>query len=68
MLPGMDGFTLHEALHHDARTRSVPVIIVTAKDWTRPAFTPSVNVVAFLAKPFDISLLREAVSVALGPS
>ena len=32
MLPGEDGMSLLRALRHDARTRRVPVILVTARD------------------------------------
>src|SRR5205807_6418588 len=35
MMPGMTGFELLDAIRTDARTRSLPILVVTAKDLTR---------------------------------
>ena len=34
-MPGMTGFELLDAIRTDARTRSLPILVVTAKDLTR---------------------------------
>jgi len=34
MMPGMDGLSVKEELSHDARTRDIPVIILTARSQT----------------------------------
>jgi CheY-like chemotaxis protein len=51
-LPGMDGFTLAEALHGDERTRDVPVIGLTAH-WSPDirARSAEVSMRAVLLKP-----------------
>jgi CheY-like chemotaxis protein len=33
-MPGMDGFGLVEELRRDERTRSIPIVVVSAKDIT----------------------------------
>lgn len=64
MMPGVDGYTLLARLQEDVRTRSIPLIVMTAKDQLRSVFEGSGNVTAFLEKPFDLAKLRQAVQKA----
>ena len=61
MLPGMDGHTLqmHLASHQDLK--KIPVIIVTALEFTQEMFSKFPQVKGFLAKPFTPIQLDEAV-------
>ncbi|MCX5797116.1 MAG: response regulator [Elusimicrobia bacterium] len=65
MMPGCDGYTLHQKLRDDSRFRRVPVIVMTAKSNMRELFSPEQGVVAFLEKPIKFSLLRDTVTNAL---
>ena len=63
-MPGMDGFELHTLLQ--ASGRSVPTVFISAHDDENyRAKARSVGAVAFLNKPCDESLLRDAVDNAL---
>lgn len=66
-LSGMDGPTVLAALRADDRTRSVPVIFLTAN--TRPADVDrlrALGAAAVIAKPFDPLALAGQVSAAMG--
>ena len=63
-MPGMDGFELHALLQ--ASGRSVPTVFISAHgDEDYQAKARSVGAVAFLNKPCDESLLRDAVDNAV---
>lgn len=54
VLPDMTGVDVCRALAADARTRSIPVLVVTAKhERTRAEFQPFPSVIDFVAKPFS---------------
>jgi DNA-binding response OmpR family regulator len=60
MMPGVDGFEVARRLQAHTRTRSVPIIVMTAMhDVARKA--EEVGAASFLAKPFDISNLVDIV-------
>ena len=65
MMPEMDGFTFHNRLQEDKRTRRIPIIVTTAKGGIKEAFRQSASVAAFMEKPFLIEDLRGAVDKAL---
>jgi CheY-like chemotaxis protein len=67
MMPDMDGPTAFERLRADARTREIPVILLTAKVQAadRRRFG-DLGVTAVIAKPFDPMRLSEEVARALG--
>lgn len=65
MMPILDGFTLSARLAKDARTRSLPLIVLTGKGETRELFHYSPNVAAYIDKPFDSSRLRELITSML---
>jgi CheY-like chemotaxis protein len=53
VLPDMTGIEVCRALAADARTRSIPILVVTAKhERTRSEFQPFPSVIDFVAKPF----------------
>jgi DNA-binding response OmpR family regulator len=65
-LPGMDGFEVCRRLRRDARTRSVPVLLVTAFDSEedkQQANEAGAN--GFVAKPFDTQVLLAQVRSTL---
>jgi len=67
MMPTMDGPTTFARLQEDPRTRSVPVILLTAK--VQPAERrryEDLAVAGVLAKPFDPLALPEDVADLLG--
>ncbi len=54
MLPGLDGFQVFEALRQDARTRHIPVLMVTAKAETADRIAGlKAGVDDYLTKPFS---------------
>lgn len=67
MMPVMDGYTVCSKLAADARTSSIPVLILTAKGATKDLFTQAPNVASHIDKPFDPKHLRELVTGMLHP-
>ncbi|MBI3289143.1 MAG: response regulator [Elusimicrobia bacterium] len=67
MMPLMDGYAVCSQLQEDARTRTVPVIVLTAKGETKDLFNATPNVAAHIEKPFDPKALRELVAGMLAP-
>ncbi len=61
MLPGMDGHTLQMHLSNHPQLKKIPVIIVTALEFTQEMFAKFPQVKGFLAKPFTPVQLDEAV-------
>jgi FixJ family two-component response regulator len=62
-MPGMDGFELHALLQ--ARGQNVPTVFITAHDDERyRQQARSVGAVAFLQKPCEEGLLRDAIDKA----
>jgi CheY-like chemotaxis protein len=66
MMPVMDGHTACRRINENARTRNIPLIVLTAKGQMRDLFEMASNVAAYLEKPFDPKKLREMVSSVLG--
>lgn len=67
ILPGMSGLEALAALRADARTRHVPVVLLTGKD--RPDSVErlrALEVKAVIAKPFDPLTLADDIAQALG--
>lgn len=67
MMPDMDGPTVVERLREDEQTRSIPVILLTAKTQAadRERFA-ALGVTGVLSKPFDPMTLAEDVAETLG--
>jgi CheY-like chemotaxis protein len=61
MLPGMDGHTLQMHLSNHPQLKKIPVIVVTALEFTQEMFAKFPQVKGFLAKPFTPIQLDEAV-------
>lgn len=68
MMPVMDGYTACERLGKDARTRSMPVLVLTGKGEMRDLFALAPNVGAYIEKPFDPQKLRELIAGMLPPA
>lgn len=63
-MPGMDGFELHRLLHSTGR--STPTVFISAHDDERyRQQARAVGTVAFLNKPCDENLLRDAIDEAV---
>lgn len=67
MMPEMDGYTVQTKLLDNPATRSIPIIILTAKGQLRDVFALSANVRAYIEKPFDPKTLRLKISESLRP-
>jgi CheY-like chemotaxis protein len=65
MMPEIDGFTVQNKMAEDETTRSIPIIILTAKGQMRDLFGMARNVTAYIEKPFDPKILREKVKEVL---
>lgn len=66
MMPGMDGYTVCEALKRDARTAGVPVIFVTARnDADSETRALAAGGVDFIHKPVNRDVVRARVGVHL---
>jgi len=63
MMPVMDGFALNSRLQSFPSTRSLPVIVLTAKGQKmRDLFQSSSNVAAYVQKPFDPKMLKDLIA------
>ena len=65
MMPEMDGYTFCAKLESDARTRAIPVIVLTGKKKTKDMFETLSNVSAFIDKGSSNEKLLAAVKTAL---
>ena len=64
-MPGMDGFELAELMRGTERTRTVPIMFLTAgtSDWQRRFRGYEAGAVDFLHKPIETDILRSKVNV-----
>ena len=65
MMPEMDGYSVQTQLLENPNTRTIPIIILTAKGQLRDVFAMSANVKAYLEKPFDPKTLRTKIQESL---
>ena len=65
VMPGMDGLETAARIKHDARTREVPIIFLTAAiaEPEQTFLSYAAGAVDYLAKPFDPGVLQAKVSV-----
>src|SRR5208283_2441635 len=62
MMPVMDGYALNNRLQKEARTKDIPILVLTAKGQKmRDLFEMAPNVAAYVQKPFDPKMLRELI-------
>lgn len=67
MLPDIDGLRLLQQLRTNPATRSIPVILLTAKiDVVTPTQIQEFNIAGVIYKPFDPFKLAEQVAEMLG--
>jgi two-component system response regulator VicR len=62
MMPEVDGYTVQSKMMENDNTRSIPIIILTAKGQMKELFGMASNVVAYIEKPFDPKILRDKVN------
>jgi CheY-like chemotaxis protein len=70
MMPGMDGWTVYDAIRADPNLRDVPVIILSVLQETperKRAFASS-DIDLYVTKPFDTVTLRHEIGRLLGDS
>ena len=68
MMPGLDGFDVTRELRADARTRSMPVILLTARaQATDVAQGMAAGADEYVKKPFDAHDLKDRVERLLRP-
>ena len=65
MMPERDGYTANQQLLENPRTRSIPIMILTAKGQMRGLFENAPNVRCYMEKPFESKELRSNVTDAL---
>jgi CheY-like chemotaxis protein len=65
MMPVMDGYAVCARMHEDSRTKSIPILMLTARGNMRDLLRRSPNVAAHLDKPFDPKALRQLVGAML---
>lgn len=58
MMPVIDGYTVQTRMMENDATRSIPIVILTAKGQMKDLFGMASNVVAYIEKPFDPVMLR----------
>ena len=66
MMPELDGYAVCARMYEDARAKTVPVLMLTAKGGMRGLNELAPNVAAHVDKPFDPRALRELVAGMLG--
>ncbi|WP_413166704.1 response regulator [Capilliphycus salinus ALCB114379] len=66
-MPGMDGFKVYERLQSNPKTRSIPVILLTAKvlPSDRAQFN-QMGVAGVITKPIEVTSLTEEIADILG--
>ena len=66
-MPGMDGFAVYDRLQSDPITRSIPVILLTARVLSSDmAEFAAMGVAGVIRKPFEATTLPEKVAEILG--
>lgn len=65
MMPVLDGDAVCARMFENARTRDVPVIMLTARGGLKELHGRTPNVAAHIDKPFDPAALRDLVSEML---
>lgn len=66
MMPHLDGPAVCARMFEDARTKTVPVLMLTAKGAMRDLHALTPNVAAHIDKPFDPRALRELIAGMMG--
>jgi len=64
MLPGIDGYSLQNAVAQDEKTKGIPVVVLTALEPSRALFQKFPQVACFMTKPFKPEDLLEAANSA----
>lgn len=66
MLPGMDGYKICRLLKFDEQYKKIPIIMFTARiEANEPKMSAQMGAEAYLAKPFEPTILMEKVKELL---
>jgi len=69
MLPGIDGLELVRKLRARARTRRIPILVISGHDRaTLLEHAREAGADAFLRKPFTLKQLRQTIALLLAPA
>lgn len=65
LMPVMDGPSVYARMQEDERTKTIPVIVLSAKGDAKTKFGSAGGVATHLEKPFDPKMLRDIVTSLL---
>jgi CheY-like chemotaxis protein len=65
MMPVLDGYEVCARMFESARTRDIPVVMLTGRGGMKDLHARTPNVAAHVDKPFDPAALRDLVSAML---
>lgn len=67
MMPGKNGFEVASMLQDDARTKKIPILMLTARDEERnEELAYNLGISHYITKPFHIETLRNKIKEILG--
>ena len=65
MMPEMDGITVYQKLMAAAHTKSLPIVVLTARSQNQDSRLLSLSVAGYIPKPFDVKDLCAIVNGVL---
>lgn len=66
MLPGLDGYEVCRQIKNDGELSSIPVIMLSARDYQEEGIRESLPAEAFMRKPFNTDRLIQTIEKLIG--